>query len=446
MQNPCSRHNWVKKWIIIWICLNFCFLLRGQRFAQIPVSLSKAIEDGLATNYLIQIADVELDQARLARKQGPAERFPSIGFSLNQSNRLSRDNSPVSFTDGTYTKNELSGSIDTDWLLFGGHRVRIDKERLEELERQKQGQGRLAVENSIKEIILAYYRALIEREKLQLAEEARSFSQDKMRKAAMEYEVERISRFDLNNFRNELLTDSIKYNTQEKRYNQSLIRLKSLMGYNENDNITLTDPLPTENKIYLYEDLLYEMLSNNAQLQNENIAIRLQENTVQQQIARRKPTVRLRNSISEEINTSKFNEDDRENGGILDIYASLSLSYNIFDGGKQKQLIQRSKMNRIIADKRYEDLKRRLKQELQVNLEEYNRQVEILEMNKSLSENLTENLVIAEDRLENGYSIFVEFRDAKLELAKSQQEVLQTIYEMKIAEVEIIRLIGGLLN
>ena len=88
----------------------------------------------------------------------------------------------------------------------------------------------------------------------------------------------------------------------------------------------------------------------------------------------------------------------------------------------------------------------RMSEKLQINLEEYNRLIEILVMKNSLTQRLIENLTIAEDRLENGYSIFVEYRDAKLDVSKSQLEVLRTKYDIKIAEIEIMSIIGGFLN
>ena len=85
---------------------------------------------------------------------------------------------------------------------------------------------------------------------------------------------------------------------------------------------------------------------------------------------------------SYKLNTSKFGSEERENGGILDISAQISLSYNIFDGGKYKNDLQQSKMERIIADRRVSDLELKLKEQLQINLEEYHRQMEILTMKK----------------------------------------------------------------
>ncbi len=120
--------------------------------------------------------------------------------------------------------------------------------------------------------------------------------------------------------------------------------------------------------------------------------------------------------------------------------------YKLFDGGKFKNDIQHAKMDRIIADRKIADLEIKMKELFQINLEEYHRQIEILAMKKNLVPNLAENLSSAEDRLENGYSIFVEYRDSRLELLEAELEVLQTLFDMKMAEVEIVQMIGGLIS
>jgi len=50
------------------------------------------------------------------------------------------------------------------------------------------------------------------------------------------------------------------------------------------------------------------------------------------------------------------------------------------------------------------------------------------------------------ERYDGGYAIFIEYRDAQLMLLNAELRKLETIYEIKIAETEIIRLTGGLLK
>ena len=146
------------------------------------------------------------------------------------------------------------------------------------------------------------------------------------------------------------------------------------------------------------------------------------------------------------MSTSQFSSETRENGGVLDLYASLSFSYNLYDGGSRKRRIQDATVNKIVAEQKKDDLISKVKELLQLNIEEYNRQVEILAMKQDLEASLDKNLKIAENRLTNGYSIFIEYRDAKLELSKARMEILETLYELKITEVEIIQLVGGLVQ
>ena len=431
---------------ILFVILSIGQSSYAQRIAQKRYSLSQAIEKTLEVNYDIQIANQEIFRAESNRRVGVPDGRPQIEFKLNQANRFSRDNNPTSFTDGDYTKNEISGSLDTDWLLIGGKRVKIAKEKLRQIEEQQKSKSRLVIEEALKATILSYYECVIEREKEKVLKETEAFARDKYSNALKEYTVENISEFDLINYKNDLLSDSILLVDQRKKYNKALIRLKRLLNEGHSSNLLLTDELNFEEESFQYDELESQLLENNSNIKNEEYVVALLDNERKQRIAEAKPTLRFRNSISDELSTSQFSSETRENGGVLDLYASLSFSYNLYDGGSRKRRIQDATVNKIIAEQKKEDLISKVKELLQLNIEEYNRQVEILAMKQDLEASLDKNLKIAENRLTNGYSIFIEYRDAKLELSKARMEILETLYELKITEVEIIQLVGGLVQ
>jgi hypothetical protein len=57
---------------------------------------------------------------------------------------------------------------------------------------------------------------------------------------------------------------------------------------------------------------------------------------------------------------------------------------------------------------------------------------------------LEKNIEIALSRVEGGYSSFIEYRGLQIELLESKLELLETVFELKVAETEISRLIGGI--
>lgn len=422
------------------------FLFFGQSTAQKELSLSEAIKTGLSKNFDIEIANLRERTATQNRKMGVPERLPTIGFTMDQRNRASIDNSPTSFVGGTYAQNEISAGVDMNWVLFNGFKARIDKERLNELEKQSIGQSQLVVENTIEAIILAYYKAVIEQEKLKVMREVRDFSLEEYQKSKEERRLGEISDYDLNNFENALLADSLNCFAQEVNRNEALIQLSFLMSDKSRRRYKLTSNLNmnyTPEK-YNLEQLERQLINSNQDIKNQYVNLKLQENASRLLRAERKPKLTLRSGLSEELNTSKFTNEVRNNGAIFDFYVNFSFSYTIFDGRKLKQQIQEAQIEELIANQEIERLKSELQEKLRIRYEKYVRQSKVLRLRKRLITNLEKNTYIALSRVEGGYSSFIEYRGLQIELLEAKLDLLETVFELKVAETEISRLIGGI--
>ena len=122
----------MKKFLTIALLL-YCltFTLSGQE----SLSLAKAIETGLQNNYNIEIARENIEIAQLDNDWGMAGRYPTINLNLNSNNGFSNSNNPASFlTEISSFSTGLSPSLDANWILFDGYRVRLTKQRFEELQ------------------------------------------------------------------------------------------------------------------------------------------------------------------------------------------------------------------------------------------------------------------------------------------------------------------------
>lgn len=190
--------------------------------------------------------------------------------------------------------------------------------------------------------------------------------------------------------------------------------------------------------------LITYSLVTNQDLQNQYLNLTLKENDTRLIEAKRKPKLSFRAGISEELNTSKFTDEGRENGGVFDFYTNLSLSYNLLDGGKLRQKIQEAEVNELVAQRQIDKQIQLLTEKLQLSFNRYEQYIAVLQLQKRLIKNLTKNTDLAQERFESGYSIFIEFRDLQIQLLEAKLDLLQTTYDLKVAETEIIRQIGGI--
>ncbi|HQU60015.1 MAG TPA: TolC family protein, partial [Saprospiraceae bacterium] len=119
-------------------------LLASSAGAQSPLSLSQAIETGLANNFQIQIAEMQRDIAANNDDWAVAGRYPSINLVVNSNNSYRNQSNPA----GPLTKvNSISPSlapgIEANWVLFDGYRVRYTKNLLEQQARLSEGNIKL---------------------------------------------------------------------------------------------------------------------------------------------------------------------------------------------------------------------------------------------------------------------------------------------------------------
>ncbi len=414
--------------------------------AQQKLSLSKAIQIGLMNNFEIKIARQSENIALSNKKFGEPGKYPTIRFNMRQSNRISFDSSPTSFVDGAYTNNQISAGVDASWTLFEGFRVRISEKRLEQLVEQSQGNAELVVQNTIHAIILAYYQTLIEKEKLKAVERTTNFSYKKLQNGKTLFNSGNISKYDLLNLDNAFLSDSINFQNQNIQYDQAVVRLNFVMGSDKNKRYELTDPLEFDAAMVTYKTLEQRVSQNNQDIKNEYLNLKLLENQMALIKTARKPSISLRSGLSEELSTSRFGGAERDNGAVFDYYISFSMNYTIFDGRRVKRELQAAEIEQQMAHLTISDKLLKIKQELQTNYNVWQQRVKILQTQERLIKNLKESLSIMKDRYDGGYAIFIEYRDAQLMLLNAELRKLETIYEIKIAETEIIRLTGGLLK
>ena len=102
--------------------------------------------------------------------------LPNIQF-------VSSGNISEDFRDSdNYTTQQFNSSVEMNWTIFRGFSARIQKDRLEELEKLSQGNVAVVVENTIYNVILAYYNILLADEQASIAQNNMELSGDRYKR------------------------------------------------------------------------------------------------------------------------------------------------------------------------------------------------------------------------------------------------------------------------
>ena len=189
-----------------------CLLTGASCFAQEALSLEDALRLGLEKNFSIQIEKQRVEIAKNSNTLGQAGMWPSVTLGATQSLSRTEIDNPASFlSSGNIQGQTFNPTIGVAWTLFNGFNVRISKDRLEYLERQSLGNAQVIVENSIQSIILAYYSALLEKERLDVFQRTLRLSGDRYAYGKLKGELGTAVTFDILQDKNAYLTDSSNY-------------------------------------------------------------------------------------------------------------------------------------------------------------------------------------------------------------------------------------------
>lgn len=425
------------------LCILGLFYISTQ--AQSPLTVNDAITIGLRKNFNLQITKLEEVSTNLQVDNFREERLlPQINAQIGQQNRLRKVNSPTSFLDGFYQDNLLNLGLETNWQVYDGGRIKIDQAKLAELQKKNQGNITRAVENTIYSIQLAYYRALIAWENLKVIESTKDFSREKLHDGFTMRTLGQLSTYDVQKLENNFLTDSTKYLVEKVNYEISLQDLYAEMGISSKMTFTLVDQLNFDQEQKIPAILEKELVHHNQQLKNHQIDITLASLNTQYERTFQLPTLVLNGGLTQDLNSTKFKDENREDGKNFAFAFGFTLSYNVFNGRLFKRRIAEQQIQSKIEQLRMDELTLNLKNKLRNAVRNYNQQLATINIHNQLVNNLSQNLADAELQYEAGHLSILEWRIIQLELMRAKLARLETIFRLKQQDVEIAQLTGKL--
>lgn len=417
--------------------------------SQESLTLDNAIVKGLENNFQIRIAQEQYSIAELNNKWGTVGRFPSIGLGINSINRY--DNTPVfdstafEFTRGDQYTNSLTPYANLQWLLFDGLSVSMNKRKLELLEAYSMGYSTIVVENTIQSIILGYYLALLEEERLKVLESVKGLSGDRYNYEMMRKDIGSSVTFEVLQAKNSFLSDSTNYLLQQLRVKNAFLRLNLLLGEPPEVRFELVDSFQVELQYYELEDLMNKMLSNNSNLLNQYVNQEILKKNVSIAKSDRWPTF-VMNAGADYTQGWYDWEKHQNNTYLFDYYANFTLSFNLFNGGNTRRAIESAQINETIGEIEIQQATQTLENLLVNQFELYGIRRQLVEVAQVNLESAELNMQIATEKYRNGTINSFNFRDVQLIFLNASSNKLNSIYDLIDSQVELLRLTGGILS
>lgn len=430
----------MKKLVILITLLASILTLQAQE----ELSIEDAVASGLENNLSIRISrkNSEIGANNYDRSIGGLLPVVSVSASKN----FTKSNVEQQFVgdaeprqiDGAKS-NTLDLSPRLNWTVFNGLGMFATRDRLKEQELLGDDELRVVIENNIAMISNAYYRVVLENERLRVFQDALQLSQDRMELAKTRYEVGKSSKLDYLQAQVDYNTDKSNLIAQQELIYNVKVDLNRLLGSELEKEYSIEQDFAMDTTLVLAPLLASSYLNNPGIIRaqrTKNISF-IQQKEIR---AERYPVISL---------NMGYNYNDRNSdAGFLISNTSRGLNYgvsasvNVFNGFDRKRREQNNRIQMESNELAIADLKQQLEADIRKTYVNYQNGIllkNLEELNFSVTQ---ENYDIALERYKLGNGNAIELREAQQNLVQAEIRKLTSQYAVKVAEIELNRLAG----
>ncbi len=430
----------------VFLLLVYCLLPASSK-AQNDLLLAEAIKTGLENNYQIRIYKKNVEIAQNNNSWGTVGRFPAITAGFNQSNRYDEAPNRVDpdITD-KYSTNMVYPNVNLQWNLFSGFAVSIAKDKLELLEKFTEGNAAVVIENTIQGIVLAYYRVLLEEEKLKVLSEVKKVSGDRYNYIMQRKELGGAVTYDVLQAKNAFLSDSSNFLLEQLNVKNAFLNLHLLLGTSPDVKYKLTDKFEIGNQEIVLDVMMKKMKANNKTLQNQFINLEILKKEISYRKSAVYPNVGFRAGYDYMNNRIKYSGSSASASDNFDYYANFSISFNLFNGGNTRRAIKNSRIEERVGQLSIAEMEHGLTNQLINLFELYAIQKQLYNVALANVESTGLNLQISEQKFKAGAINSFNYRDVQLMYLNASLNKLQAIYNLIDTDMELMRITGSVIS
>jgi len=419
-------------------------------FAQNTLTLEQAIAMALEKNYAIRISEKQIRIAENDNTLGNAGFLPTVTAAAQKNYTTSHlrqefFNALQAPIDRAGVNNNNSNSGATlNWTIFDGMGMFVAQDQLEELERSGRTNAKITIENTVADISSAYYEIIRQYQRVRALRNALDISKDRLELAQAFYDVGTGSKVDFINAQVDYNGDTAAYIAQEQTLRNAKIDLNALLARNTTEDFEVSDTTIVRRDISI-DDLRQSLLAQNPNLVFAAQQRRLAELNVKALTAQQYPQVDLLGGFN--YNTSNNQAGFGLKKGRNDVWSyGARVSVNVFDGFNQRRRIQNAKINSLIVEDQESDTKNQLLAAFDRSVLSYRNSLQLVVLEQANTKLARQNVDIAFERYRVGNSTSYEFREVQRNTVAAETRLIEAEYNAKLAEIELLRLSGGMLE
>ena len=412
---------------------------------QEPLDLEKALQLGLENNLQVKIGVENRNLRELDKKIAAGSLFmPTLN--ANYLRTFATEDVTQTFVSDPKNPRQIDAakSKNKAYSFVGIYRFRpeslLTMRRLGVLEEISDLDAKVIVENTVAGISTAYYRLILELQRLKVLQQTLFLSKARLDISQAQYELGGAGKRDYLAAQVDYNGDSSLLMTQYQVIHNARVNLNELLAADPDPNFLIQD-----STITIGDRLALDSLYESAFLENKQLLVNQRNNNeaflrIRELQASRLPGINLNSSF----NNSVFNSDagfliQNERQGLN--YGG-TITFNLFSGLTLNRRIQSAKVNQRIQDYSLEQYEIQLKSDIQRAFNTYDNNLGLLSIEQKNYQVAKENSEIALERFRLGIASYLEFRDAQVNLLSAENRLITSIFQIKQQEIELLRLSG----
>lgn len=423
------------------------FGLSSGLFAQSVLTIEEAIKIGLEKNYSVLIVKNEQEISKFQNNYGNAGMSPTV--SVNANLNLANVNSYQEFSSGVIQErngaqsNNTGASVNVGWMVFDGLKMFAIKKRLSQNEQLSALELRQQMENTVYEIIAAYYSIVKTSELIKAATQNLSIYEERKKIAKLKFEIGSDSKVDL------LLSQS-----NENKAKSSIIQLQ-LQLLNAKTKLNNLINKPVDNEFITSDSIIVnynpniDELKKNVSKTNSSILISKQNESIVSQTIKE---ARAANLPFVQLNAAyNFTRSQSQAGFVFlnrqaGLNAGVTAGWLLFNGTKNSKLVK--ERNILYLNQRYvtEQIQQQIDGQVYNSYKTYLLNKEIVDLEKQNLMDSKEVLNVSIERYKVGKTNLLETIETQKNLEDAQIRYIEALYAIKIAETDLLRANGSLIK
>lgn len=421
--------------------------LSSGLYAQSILTIEDAIKTGLEKNYSVLIVKNEQEIAKLQNNFGNAGMSPTV--SVNANLNLANINSYQEFSTGVIQErngaqsNNTGASVNVGWVIFDGLKMFAVKKRLGLNEQLSAIELKQQMENTVYDIVSAYYTVVKTNELIKAAKQNLSIYEERKKIAKLRLEIGSDSKVDV------LLSQS-----NENKAKSAIIQLElQLLNAKTRLNNLLNKPVDTEfetaDTIVVNYDPNLDELKKNVSKSNSSILMSKQSELINQQSIKE---ARAANLPYVQLNGAYNFTRAQSQAGIVflnrqaGLNAGVTAGWLLFNGTKNSKLVK--ERNILYLNQKYatEQLLLQIDGQVFNSYKTYVLNKSIVDLERQNLQDSKEVLNVSIERYKIGKANLLETIETQKNLEDAQVRYIEALYTIKMAETDLLRANGSLVK